>query len=68
MTKFKAAVKDKQTGVSSIIEGVYPTKQAFIFDLRRNGYSVNNYKVKEAKVFDWIMENTNCELWDWKEN
>lgn len=68
MKKFKAIVKDKQTKQLVIIESEHETKTEFIQDLRSNGYMVNPYKVKVAEVFDYIMNTTNCEEWDWKEN
>ena len=68
MKKFKAIVKDKQTKQLVIIESEYETKTEFIQDLRSNGYMVNPYKVKLAEVFDRIMETTDCNWWDWKEN
>lgn len=43
----------------------YPTKADFIHDLRHNGYRVNPKKVKPAEVFDYIMNHTNCNPWDW---
>lgn len=63
---FKAMVKNSE-GKLQIIESEYNTKTAFIQDLRRNGYKVNPYKVKTAEKFDHIVNNTNCEEWDWKE-
>lgn len=43
----------------------YPSKVDFVRDLRKNGYKVNPRKVKPAIVFDYIMNHTNCEPWDW---
>ena len=63
--KYKAIVKDKQTKKLTIIESDYNCKNDFIHDLRSNGYMVNNKKVKEAKLFDYIINNTNCNKWDW---
>ena len=68
MKKFKAIVKDKQTKQLVIIESEYKTKTEFIQDLRSNGYMVNPHKVKLAEVFDRIMNTTDCNWWDWKEN
>jgi hypothetical protein len=65
---YKAIVTDKQTKQTEIIESDYNTKKDFINDLRGNGYSVNPLKVKKANVFDYIMNETNCYPWDWKEN
>ena len=65
---YKAIVKDKQTKELKIIESEYDTKKDFIRDLRGNGYMVNPLKVKKAKVFDYIIEHTNCNVWDWREN
>jgi len=65
--KFKAAVKSKLDG-RQIIEMEYDTKKEFISDLRANGYQVNEMKVKKSEVFDYIMDHTNCNKWDWKEN
>lgn len=58
MTLYKAIVTSKQTGVKEIIESEYNTKKDFIKDLRNNGYSVNDTKVKKADVFDAIIEYT----------
>ena len=65
---FKAAVKNKDTGKIEIIKMDYKSKRDFIHDLRRNGYKVNPDKVKKAEVFDYIINHTNCNSWDWKEN
>lgn len=65
---YKAIVKDKQTKELVIIESEYDKKIDFINDLRGNGYMVNPLKVKKAEVFNYIMNNTNCNKWDWEEN
>lgn len=63
---FKASVKD-DTGALMHIERDYPTKSQFIRDLRNNGFKVDNRKVLTKKSFDYIMDNTNCTKWDWRE-
>lgn len=68
MKLFKASVIDKESKETVIIASEYPSKSAFIRDLRSNGYSVNPSKVKLASVFDWIIDNTECNPWDWTEN
>lgn len=65
---YKAIVKDKQTKELIIIESEYDKKIDFINDLRGNGYMVNPLKVKKAEVFNYIINNTNCNKWDWEEN
>lgn len=65
---FKAVVRDKKTRKISFLEENYPTKKEFINDIRANGYSVNPNKVKPSKVFNYIMEKTDCNSWDWKNN
>lgn len=65
MKTYKAIVKDKQSKRRIIIEREYETKADFIKDLRGNGYGVNAIKVKEAEEFDRIINETNCEPWDW---
>ena len=67
MTMYKAIVTDKMNGRRVVIEDEYNTKAEFIHDLRRNGYAVNPVKVKAKEVFEYIMEHTNCNPWDWKE-
>ena len=67
MKTYKALVKDKLTKGIVIIESEYNCKKDFIQDLRSNGYSVDSNKVKEKEVFDYIINNTNCNPWDWKE-
>lgn len=65
-TLYKALVKDKFTGKRKIIESSYNNKLDFIRDLRANGYSVDPSRVKTKKEFDWIMNHTNAEDWQWK--
>lgn len=43
----------------------YNCKSAFINDLRHNGYKVNPKKVKRSDVFDYILNHTDCNPWDW---
>lgn len=43
----------------------YPTKADFVRDLRRNGYTVDPRKVKPSDVFDYIINHTDCNPWDW---
>ncbi len=64
--KYKAIVRDKQDNQVLIIERDYPTKTEFIKDLRANGFAVNRDKVKESKLFDYILENTNGEERHWR--
>lgn len=66
MKTYKAIVTDKETKRTVIVESEAYTKAEFIHDLRRNGYAVNPYKVKEKEVFTYIMEFTNCYPWDWE--
>ncbi len=63
---FKASVKD-DTGALQHIERDYPTKKQFIRDLRSHGFKVDNRKVLTKKSLDYIIENTNCTKWDWRE-
>ena len=44
----------------------YRTKADFIHDLRCNGYKVNPMKVKTSRTFDYIINHTDCNPWDWK--
>lgn len=67
MKVYKAIVTDKMNGRKVVIESECNTKAEFVHDLRRNGYSVNSTKVKTKEVFEYIMEHTNCNSWDWKE-
>lgn len=64
MKMYSAIVKDGNQ-VVVIRNQDYRTKAEFINDLRRNGYKVNPKKVKPADVFEYIMEHTNCNPWDW---
>lgn len=65
MKTYSAVVKDGSRTVF-ITNQEYNTKADFIHDLRCNGYSVNPAKVKEAHLFDYIVNHTNCNPWDWK--
>ncbi len=64
MRKYSAIVKDGKRTVF-IRNEEYNTKAEFIYDLRKNGYSVNPRKVKRAEVFDYICEKTNMAPEDW---
>lgn len=61
MTMYKATVRNKQTDNYEVISGEYSSKKAFIEDLRRNGYAVNDKKVKKADVYDAIIKYTDCD-------
>ena len=65
MAKYSALVREGKRFVF-ITNQEYPTKSDFIEDLRHNGYKVNPKKVKPADVFDYIMNHTNCNSWDWE--
>ena len=64
MKKYSAMVKDGSRLVI-IRDQEYNTKADFINDLRHNGYKVNPHKVKPANVFEYIINHTNCNPWDW---
>ena len=64
MKKYSAVVKDGNR-IVFIKNQEYKSKADFISDLRHNGYKVNTKKVKTAEVFDYIMNHTNCNPWDW---
>ena len=66
MPIYKALVTDKENGKRLTIARDYPTKQEFIFDLRRNGYAVDPSRVKTKQEFDRIINTTNAEEWHWK--
>ena len=67
MKTYKAFVTEKRTGRKVVITSDYERKADFIDDLRRNGYRVNPLYVKTADVYDYIVQNTNCNPWDWRE-
>lgn len=63
--EFKALVKDKKTKQVTTITSSYNSKKEFINDLKSNGYIVDPKKVKLSKDFDYIINKTNAEEWDW---
>ena len=63
---FSAWVKDKNTKQHLRIDSEYKTKTDFISDLRSNGYAVSQYHVKEKVEYDRIINETDCNIWDWK--
>lgn len=64
--KWSAVAKAKRTGCTVLLKNQdYPTKAAFISDIRGNGYAVNPKKVKPSDLFDYILTRTNCNPWDW---
>lgn len=62
---YKALVKDGGKVVT--VSGYARTKREFIHDLRKNGYTVCDYKVKEASTFDYIVAHTDMRACDWRE-
>lgn len=67
MKKYSAVVKDGNR-IVFIKNQEYKNKADFIRDLRRNGYRVNEKKVKPSEVFDYILNCTDCNPWDWDIN
>jgi hypothetical protein len=67
MKNYKALVTNNRTGAIEIIEMEYSSKANFIKDIRLNGLKVDPMKVKEADIFDFIMNNTNCNKCDWNQ-
>lgn len=65
MKTYSAIVKDGDRAVV-IKDQEYKNKSDFVKDLRRNGYKVDPRKVKPSVVFDYIINHTNCNPWDWK--
>lgn len=65
MKNYKALVYDKLAMKYVVIEDSFCTKAEFIKELRRTGYRVNPDKVKPAHIFDYILNNTNMNSWDW---
>ena len=65
MAVYKTTATDRQTGEMVVIESDYPSKSAFVSDLRANGYRVNANRVKLAAEWNRIMETTNAEPDDW---
>lgn len=66
MKKYKTTAYDKKNKKWDTITSEYPTKTAFIKDLRANGYRVNEKRVAEEKVYNYIMDNTNATNEDFK--
>lgn len=66
MKRYKALVISNDTGNEIIIEGKTRTKKVFIEMLKENGYKVDRNKIKEPKLFDYIVEYTECTPQDWK--
>lgn len=64
MKEYSAVVKDGAR-VVFIKNQEYQRKADFIHDLRANGYKVNPKKAKQADVFEYILNHTNCAPWDW---
>ena len=63
--KDESAVVKDGARVVFIKNQEYQRKADFIHDLRANGYKVNPKKVKQADVFEYILNHTNCAPWDW---
>lgn len=68
MRKYKACVKNKETGKREIIEMEYDTKAHFIRDIRFNGYAVSDYKVYESQKFNAVVDSLSIDgsRWEWE--
>lgn len=62
---YKAFVTDKETGRKTFIVSEYESSSTFRKDLRANGYSVS--RIELAEVYDFVLDNTNCEKWDFED-
>jgi alkylated DNA repair dioxygenase AlkB len=62
---YKTIAWDKQNKKYDTLEFMQESKEAFIRDCRGNGYRVNEKQVRLADEYDWIINNTNCNKWDW---
>lgn len=67
MKTYKTYAIDKSTGQGVFIESEYASKQAFIDDLRRNGYKVNDRRVAEKEQYNHIIEQTDATATDFKQ-
>jgi len=65
MTIFSAWVKNRQTKEYCRINMECTSKSKFIQELKQNGYSVNPDKVQTKEQYDYIIQHTNCQPWDW---
>lgn len=64
MTTYKALVADG-TPVGTII--TYKGKREdFIKELKESGYEVIENRVREEDIFDYIMECTDGDDWEWE--
>lgn len=59
MKMYKGLVTDKETREKVIVTAKYKTKQDYIDDARRNGYSVNRNLVKTEEEFNRIIREAN---------
>lgn len=64
---YKTLAIDRETKKASFIELDCSSKKWFIRNLRANGYMVNPKHVLTKKSYDYVIENTNCTKWDWRE-
>lgn len=64
---YKTCAKEKETGRLVVVELDCSSKNNFIRDVRSNGYSVNPKRVLTKKSYDFVIENTNCYEFDWRE-
>jgi hypothetical protein len=67
MKTFKA-VATSYEGERKIIQADAKNKTEFIKEARKNGFKINPFKVKDSELFNFIMDETNCNEWDWAED
>lgn len=65
MKTYRALVVNKETKMVETLTDKFLKRQDFIDDLRRNGYRVVDYRVREEKLFNYICDNTDMTKEDW---
>ena len=66
MKTYKALVENKENGKLVVLTVEAENKADAKKDIRLNGYTIRNNRCLESKYYDYVVENTNCEKWDWE--
>jgi hypothetical protein len=67
MTTYMALVESKESGEKYFVELDKPNIKAFKEDVYANGCRVVRNWVLTKGQYEWMMDNTNCEPWDYQE-
>jgi hypothetical protein len=68
MKSYSATVKEKGRKEAVILSSKsYNSLEEFRSDIKANGYRVYRNHIAETARYNWLLDNTNCDDWLWRQ-